>query len=170
MYAFTARWGRAPRSLYVPRHPDNSAQEIREALPASRQQGEGETLLVVEDDPAVRMIVLDELNELGYITLEAIDGATAIPILQSSQKIDLLISDVGLPGMNGRQIAEIGRQHRPELPVLFMTGYAQSAAARSEFLAPGMAMISKPFSMDEMAAKIRDMLSGQYPVVAAPLP
>lgn len=156
-------------SLYVPRHSDNSAQEAREALPASRQQGEGETLLVVEDDPAVRMIVLDELNELGYITLEAMDGATAIPILQSAQKIDLLISDVGLPGMNGRQIAEIGRQHRPALPVLFMTGYAQSAAARSEFLAPGMAMISKPFSMDEMAAKIRDMLSGECPVVAAPL-
>jgi CheY-like chemotaxis protein len=158
-------------SLYVPRHPDEAAQEALETLeglPVSRLQGEGEILLVVEDDPAVRMIVIDELNELGYTTLEAMDGPTAIPILQSSQKIDLLISDVGLPGMNGRQIAEIGRQHRPGLPVLFMTGYAQSAAARSEFLAPGMEMISKPFSMDEMAAKIRDMLSGDFPTSAVP--
>ena len=155
-------------SLYVPRHPDEAVQETMEVLPVSRLQGEGETLLVVEDDPAVRMIVLDELNELGYTTLEAMDGPTAIPILQSARKIDLLISDVGLPGMNGRQIAEIGRQYRPGLPVLFMTGYTQSAAARSEFLAPGMEMISKPFSMDEMAAKIRDMLSGDAPTRAAP--
>ena len=155
-------------SLYMPRHPDEAAQQTSEALPVSRLQGEGETLLVVEDDPAVRMIVLDELKELGYTTLEAIDGPTAIPILQSSQKIDLLISDVGLPGMNGRQIAEIGRQKRPALPVLFMTGYAQNAAARSEFLAPGMEMISKPFSMDEMAAKIRDMLNAEFPARAKP--
>lgn len=153
-------------SLYMPRQLDETAQETLEALPVSRLQGEGETLLVVEDDPAVRMIVLDELNELGYTTLEAMDGPTAIPLLQSSVKIDLLISDVGLPGMNGRQIAEIGRQHRPDLPVLFMTGYAQSAASRSEFLAPGMEMISKPFSMDEMAAKIRDMLNAELPLRA----
>ena len=156
-------------SLYLPRHPDDAAQEATQALPVNRLQGEGETLLVVEDDPAVRMIVLDELNELGYTTLEAIDGPTAIPILQSSQKIDLMISDVGLPGMNGRQIAEIGRQHRPHLPVLFMTGYAQNAASRSEFLAPGMEMIAKPFSMDEMAAKIRDMLNARFPAQADPL-
>lgn len=157
-------------SLYMPRHPDEVAHETTEALPLGRLrgEGEGETLLVVEDDPAVRMIVLDELNELGYTTLEAMDGPTAIPILQSSQKIDLMISDVGLPGMNGRQIAEIGRQYRPGLPVLFMTGYAQNAAARSEFLAPGMEMISKPFSMDEMAAKIREMLNAEIPVRAEP--
>ncbi|MDB5931634.1 MAG: baeS [Polaromonas sp.] len=159
-------------SLYMPRYDDAAAvaPEADAAMPVSRLQGEGETLLVVEDDPAVRMIVLDELNELGYITLEAMDGPTALPILQSSQKIDLLISDVGLPGMNGRQIAEIGRQYRPELPVLFMTGYAQSAAARSEFLAPGMQMISKPFSMDEMAAKIRHMLSGKNAAGAVTAP
>ncbi|MEO5660452.1 MAG: PAS domain S-box protein [Polaromonas sp.] len=157
--------------LYMPRHADGAAGNTSEA-PASpsvsRLQGEGETLLVVEDDPAVRMIVLDELAELGYNLLEAIDGPTAIAILQSARKIDLLITDVGLPGMNGRQIAEIGRQHRPELPVLFMTGYAQNAAARSKFLAPGMEMISKPFSMDDMAAKIRDMLSGDGPTSETP--
>ena len=153
-------------SLYLPRQPDasvNKADKVAElaeaaVLPVSRPPGEGETLLVVEDDAAVRMIVLDELNELGYHTLEAMDATTALPILQSAAKIDLLISDVGLPGMNGRQLAEVARQHRPALPVLFMTGYAQSATARSEFLAPGMDMISKPFAMDDMAAKIRAML------------
>ena len=145
-------------SLYLPRQHRADAPEIALPMPAGCVQAAGEILLVVEDDAAVRMIVLDELNELGYVTLEAVDGPTAIPILQSAQKIDLLISDVGLPGMNGRQIAEIGRQHRPGLPVLFMTGYAQSAASRADFLAPGMEMISKPFSMDELAAKIREML------------
>lgn len=116
--------------------------------------GEGETVLVVEDDAAVRMIVLDELAELGYQTLEAIDGPTALPILQSSRKIDLLLTDVGLPGMNGRQIAEIARQHRPQLRVLFMTGYAEKAASREKFLAPGMEIITKPFTMDALAARI----------------
>ena len=155
-------------SLYMPRHSDDDAQEPLKAVPLGRLPGAGETLLVVEDDPAVRMIVLDELHELGYTTLEAMDGPTAIPILQSSMKIDLMISDVGLPGMNGRQVAEIGRQYRPNLPVLFMTGYAQTAAARSEFLAPGMEMISKPFSMDDMAAKLREMLHAGLPARTEP--
>ena len=158
-------------SLYLPRQPSTDAQETMDArAPVGSLQAEGETILVVEDDAAVRMIILDELNELGYTTLEAVDGPTALPILQSAHKIDLLISDVGLPGMNGRQIAEIGRQHRPGLPVLFMTGYAQSAAARSEFLAPGMEMIAKPFAMDELAAKIREMLAGGARTGFEPLP
>ena len=155
--------------LYLPRHAGaDQLPPAGETVAPSRLLGEGETLLVVEDDPAVRAIVLDELQDLGYATLEAMDGPTALPILQSSVRIDLMISDVGLPGLNGRQIAEIGRQHRPNLPVLFMTGYAQTAAVRSEFLAPGMEMISKPFSMDEMAAKIRTILQRQTP--PAPLP
>ena len=122
--------------------------------------GEGETVLVVDDDDAVRMIVLDELSELGYQTLEAIDGPTALPILQSSCKIDLLLTDVGLPGMNGRQIAEIARQHRPQLRVLFMTGYAEKAAAREKFLAPGMEIITKPFTMDALATRIGGIFRG----------
>lgn len=148
----------------------DASGQTRKGLPAGRLQGEGETLLVVEDDPAVRMIVLDELNELGYFTLEASDGLTAVPMLQSSRRIDLLISDIGLPGMNGWQIAEIARQCRPALPVLFMTGHAQNTALHPAGIASGMGMISKPFSMDEMAAKIRDMLSRQGPTgpLAAP--
>ena len=143
--------------LFLPR--DVAALEAIAPLEApSIPQGEGETVLVVEDDAAVRMIVLDELAELGYLTLEACDGPTALPILQSSRKIDLLLTDVGLPGMNGRQIAEIGRQHRPGLRVLFMTGYAEKATSRAQFLAPGMEMISKPFTMDALAARIGGIL------------
>ena len=148
-------------NLYLPRHGLNQQALADNSEDDALVKGEGETVLVVEDDSAVRLIVLDELNELGYRTLEAVDGQTAIPILQSPRKIDLLITDVGLPGMNGRQIAEIARQHHPRLPVLFMTGYAENAASRSEFLAPGMEMISKPFAMEALAAKIRDMLSDE---------
>ena len=119
---------------------------------------EGEVVLLVEDDPGVRLLVREVLIDLGYRTLEAADGPSALPILQSHGRIDLLVSDVGLPGLNGRQLAEIARQHRPGLRVLFMTGYAARAAVRSEFLAPGMDMIAKPFAVDELVQRIRAMV------------
>ncbi|RYG14862.1 MAG: response regulator, partial [Burkholderiales bacterium] len=152
--------------LYFPR--DGSGEEasntIEPVVQAEAPQGEGETILVVEDEPAVRMLVVEELEELGYKVIEAPTGQAAIPILESTQRIDLLVSDVGLPGMNGRQVAEIGRQHRPGLRVLFMTGYAENAAARSEFLASGMEMIAKPFALDALATRIRAILDAtQHP-------
>ena len=118
----------------------------------------GETVLIVEDDPAVRVLVSEVLSELGYAFVEAGDADSAMPIIQSSQRIDLLISDVGLPGMNGRQLAEIGRQVRPDLKVLFITGYAEHAAVRGGFLDPGMQMITKPFTFDLLTAKVREMI------------
>lgn len=118
---------------------------------------EGEVVLLVEDDPGVRLLVREVLTDLGFQTLEAADGPSALPILQSNRRIDLLVSDVGLPGLNGRQVAEIARQQRPGLRVLFMTGYAARAAIRSEFLAPGMDMIAKPFAVDELVQRIRAM-------------
>ena len=114
--------------------------------------------MVVEDDPSVRLIVLDVLEELGYRAIEAADARTAIPMLQSDRRIDLLISDVGLPGMNGRQLAEIARETRPDLRILFITGYAENAAVRSGFLDHGMDMMTKPFAIDALATKIREML------------
>ena len=119
---------------------------------------QGETVLVVEDDPAVRLLVLDVLQMLGYQALEAADGNAAVRILENTPDIDLLVTDVGLPGMNGRQLADIARQQRPGLPVLFMTGYARQAAS-SDFLEPGMDMISKPFNLDALAKRVRDMLA-----------
>ncbi|MFT0475676.1 ATP-binding protein [Pseudomonas antarctica] len=118
----------------------------------------GETVLIVEDDPAVRVLVSVVLKELGYAFVEAGDADTALPIIESDQRIDLLISDVGLPGMNGRQMAEIGRQMRPELKVLFITGYAEHAAVRGGFLDPGMQLITKPFTFDLLTAKVREMI------------
>ncbi|WP_411380183.1 ATP-binding protein [Pseudomonas sp. MPB26] len=118
----------------------------------------GETVLIVEDDPAVRVLVSTVLKELGYAYVEAGDAHTAVPIIESGQRIDLMISDVGLPGMNGRQLAEIGRQIRPELKVLFITGYAEHAAVRGGFLDPGMQLITKPFTFDLLTAKVREMI------------
>ena len=144
--------------LYLPRD-DDEMLSAPQTPPVDVPLGNGQTVLVVEDDAAVRMVVLDELSELGYRTIAAIDGPSALPILHSERAIDLLLTDVGLPGMNGRQVAEIARQHRPGLRVLFMTGYAEQASSRTSFLAPGMDMITKPFTMDDLAARISSIFS-----------
>ncbi len=145
-------------SLYLPRY--RGIAELDEQ-PLEHQSGtaqNGETVLIVEDDPAVRVLVSAVLGELGYAFVEAGDARSAMPILDSGQRIDLLISDVGLPGMNGRQLAEIGRQIRPQLKVLFITGYAEHAAARGGFLDPGMQLITKPFTFDLLTAKVQEMI------------
>lgn len=144
--------------LYLPRF---RGEEVE--LPASDTQQaphamDGETVLIVEDDAAVRVLVCAVLSELGYAFVEASDADSAVPILNSTQRIDLLISDVGLPGMNGRQLAEVGRQYRPGLKVLFITGYAEHAAVRGGFLDSGMQMITKPFTFDLLTAKVREMI------------
>jgi len=145
-------------SLYLPVFDEQDAV----AAPAAETEGplraqQGETVLVVEDDPAVRLLVIDVLQMLGYQTLEAADGNAAIRILESATAVDMLVTDVGLPGMNGRQLADVARQQYPGLPVLFMTGYARQAAS-SDFLEPGMDMISKPFNLDALAKRVSDML------------
>ena len=122
-------------------------------------QGSGQSVLLVEDDPSVRLLVREVLEELSYATIEAEEADGAVPILASGRPIDLMISDVGLPGMNGRQLAEIARQHRPDLPILFITGYAENAAIRAGFLGTNMAMITKPFSLDDLAGRISEMLA-----------
>jgi PAS domain S-box-containing protein len=142
--------------LFVPRFHGKAEQVI--SVMAEAPRGAGETVMVVEDDPSVRLIVAEVLNELGYGAIEAVDAPTAIPILQGDQQIDLLITDVGLPGLNGRQLAEIARQSRPELKILFITGYAHNAAVRAGFLDQGMDMMTKPFAVDALATRIRDIL------------
>ncbi|MBA1261976.1 PAS domain-containing protein [Pseudomonas stutzeri] len=147
-------------TLFLPRNQAQvEAPEVQDR-PALETQGAciGETVLVVEDEVAVRMLVIEVLEELGYRVLEALDGTTALPYLQGDQRIDLLLSDIGLPGINGRQLAEIARQLRPQLKVLFITGYAPDAGVRDEFLAPGMDMLSKPFSIDTLGARVRELI------------
>jgi CheY-like chemotaxis protein len=106
------------------------------------------------------MLIVDVLDGLGYRVIEAWDGPAALPILASDTRIDLLVSDVGLPGMSGREVAEIARQYRPRLKVLFVTGYAEQAAVRGEFLGDDMEMITKPFPIDLLAARISALIGG----------
>ncbi|WP_375539013.1 ATP-binding protein [Pseudomonas frederiksbergensis] len=145
-------------SLFLPRLRGELLQDTQVDAQHAPYARDGETVLIVEDDPAVRVLVSAVLSELGYAFVEAGDADSAVPILDSGQRIDLLISDVGLPGMNGRQLAEIGRQYRPDLKVLFITGYAEHAAVRGGFLDPGMQMITKPFTFDLLTAKVREMI------------
>nr|WP_092281012.1 ATP-binding protein [Pseudomonas prosekii] len=145
-------------NLYLPRNINDLVQDALVSIEQAPYALDGETVLIVEDDPAVRVLVSAVLSELGYAFVEAGDADSAVPILDSDQRIDLLISDVGLPGMNGRQLAEIGRQYRPDLKVLFITGYAEHAAVRGGFLDPGMQMITKPFTFDLLTAKVREMI------------
>jgi CheY-like chemotaxis protein len=147
--------------LYLPRYR-GMVEDAGAASSAAdpRRAEDGETVLVIEDETSVRELVVDVLNDLGYRALEAGDGPAGLQILQSLDRVDLLVTDVGLPGMNGRQVAEAAREQRPDLKVLFITGYAENAAMANGFLAPGMEMVTKPFAIDALAARIRDMIGG----------
>jgi CheY-like chemotaxis protein len=144
--------------LYLPRHQGALADEEK-AVPVEASHGSGEAVLLVEDDPAVRLLIAEVLRERGYACVEAKDGQAALPILASNVRLDLMITDVGLPGLNGRQLAEIGRQYRPDLTVLFVTGYAEDATSRGGFLGSGMEMVTKPFRLDDLAVRVRDMIA-----------
>jgi PAS domain S-box-containing protein len=149
--------------LYLPRHLADKVPEEPDAVDGVQRTGDGEVVLVLEDEPVVRNLVVSTLNELGYRTLEAGDGPSGLEILQGRRRIDLLLTDVGLPGLNGRQVADAARLRRPDLKVLFMTGYAENAAATSGFLQHGMQMITKPFPMDALAVRLHDMLRPSAP-------
>ena len=120
--------------------------------------GSPEHILIVEDDATVRMILCDGLEELGYRVLLASDARPAIQILQSDRRIDLSLCDVMLPHINARKLAEIARASRPDLKVLFVTGYAENATFRGDFLDAGMDMLTKAFALDSLGAKVRTMM------------
>jgi PAS domain S-box-containing protein len=148
-------------SILLPRFTGDLETAPDDGPAADRQHAErSEVVLVVEDEAIVRLLIVELLGELGYHALEAADGPAALRILQSSQRIDLLVSDIGLPGLNGRQLADAAREKRPDLKVLFMTGYAESAAGKS-FLEPRMELIAKPVTMDVLAVKICEMIESR---------
>ncbi|SFH02101.1 PAS/PAC sensor hybrid histidine kinase [Pseudomonas syringae] len=121
-----------------------------------------ETILVVDDEPAVRLLIAELLEDLGYIVLQAERGADALTILQSKAAIDLLITDVGLPGgMNGRQVADAARDVRPDLKILFVTGYAENAVLAHDTLEPGMHVLPKPFAIAELISRVTELLEGE---------
>jgi PAS domain S-box-containing protein len=147
-------------SLYLPLDlSDGTAVEPERAAATNAQARTGETVLVVEDEESVRAVIVAVLEELGYRFIESADAAAALAVIDTGTRIDLLVSDVGLPGMNGRQLAEIATARRPGLKVLFVTGYAEQAAVRHGFLSAGMEMITKPFVIDELASRIRSILA-----------
>ena len=126
---------------------------------APAPRGSGETVLVIEDDASVRMLINEVLQELGYAVIEASDSRGALPVLASDARLDLIVSDVGLPGMDGKKLAEVARQYRPGVKILFVTGYAEHAKVRDQFLGQGMDMITKPFALDALGVKIREVLA-----------
>ncbi|UAK26767.1 PAS domain-containing protein [Sphingomonas nostoxanthinifaciens] len=147
--------------IYLPRHYGAIVDEADpggDAVVAGAEAGE--TVLIVDDEPSVRMLVADILQDLGYTVIEASDSATGLKILQSDARIDLLISDVGLPGgMNGRQMADAGRQSRSDLKILFITGYAENSVIGNGHLGPGMQVLTKPFAVDALATRIRELMT-----------
>jgi PAS domain S-box-containing protein len=145
--------------ILLPRAGGGTAEDEAAALTEVPRAQAGETVLVVDDEATIRMLVTEVLEELGYIPLEAADAAEGLKILQSKTRIDLLISDVGLPGgMNGRQMADAARNLRPGLKVLFITGYAEQTVVSGGTLEPGMHVMSKPFPLDVLAARIKSIL------------
>jgi CheY-like chemotaxis protein len=147
--------------LYLPRYLGALEPAEAEESEGPAPLGDGETVLVIDDEPTVRMLVVEVLEEHGYAAIEVGDGPAGLKILESDARIDLLITDVGLPGgLNGRQVADAARLTRPNLKVLFITGYAENAAVGNGHLDPGMEVITKPFSMAALGAKIRDLIDG----------
>lgn len=145
--------------IYLPRHL--GATEVDSTLSnlSAAPRGEGETVLVIDDEPTVRMLVSEVLADLGYNAIEAGDGAAGLKVLTSDVRIDLLVTDVGLPGgLNGRQVADAARSARPDLKVLFITGYAENALLSHGHLSPGMHVMTKPFAMEALAGRIRELI------------
>jgi CheY-like chemotaxis protein len=147
--------------LYLPRL-SGAARELDELkVSAERVEGgDGETVLVIDDEPTIRMLIADELTEHGYKVIEAEGASTGLRILESDMRIDLLITDVGLPGgINGRQVADAARVGRPELKVLFITGFAENAVVGNGHLAQGMAVLTKPLVLTALSNKIRELIA-----------
>jgi len=144
--------------MYLPRHC--GAEEATPEMPPepSPQVQMKRSVLVVEDEALVRMLLVEALEDQGYTVLEADNGNTALDIVTSPERIDLLATDVGLPGFNGRQLAEMARSLRPGLKVLFLTGYAYDATLDKEVLSPNTQLLGKPVAMEVFCAKVHGML------------
>lgn len=139
--------------------PTTSARPVTvEAAPTASYRGAGQRVLIVEDDDAVRMLVCEVLQELDYEAIEISDPTAALPLLASDARIDLMVSDIGMPGINGRDLANAARAHRPDLPILFITGYAEQATQRGAFLGENMSMITKPFSLETLGMTINALI------------
>ncbi len=150
--------------IYLPRHTGEGGDDdpaLHEELPPGAAPG-SKTILVVDDEPLVRMVTVEVLENLGYNVLEAEDGPSALRLVTACPEIDLLLTDVGLPnGMNGRQLADAIRAPRPDLPVLFVTGYAENAVLNHGHLERGMQVLTKPFAAEVLARRVRELVGDE---------
>ncbi len=150
-------------AIYLPRHLGAAAgvAVTDSAVPLLAAVATNGVVLLVEDEPDVQMVVRDILSDLNYMVLNAESGQAGLDIVASGVRIDLLLTDVGLPGgMNGRQLADAARKQRPGLKVLFITGYAENAAASDGWMKEGMQVMTKPFALNTLAAKVQSILNG----------
>ena len=150
--------------IYLPRHMTSAeaepAPDAASQAPAQIEPTHSGCVLVVDDEPTVRMLVVEVAEDLGYSVLEAFDGPSAMRLIQATPGIDLLITDVGLPGgLNGRQVADAALSLIPQLKIVFITGYAENAVIGNGQLAPNMSLVTKPFAMDALAQRIRDIMA-----------
>jgi PAS domain S-box-containing protein len=143
-------------TLMLPAGLDEEAASPEKAAPT--EPGAGEHILIVEDTASVRMFVNEVLVDAGYRCTQVAEVKTALDMLEHDRSIQLLLTDVGMPHMNGRELAQLSRRWRPDLPVLFMTGYAENALNRQDFLGERMDMIVKPFPLNAFLEKVRHML------------
>ncbi len=147
--------------IFLPRYlGEIEPQDLSATNALAARSKAHETVLVVEDESVVRDLIVEMLEEQGYRVLQAEDGPQGLAILQTGQTIDLLLTDVGLPGLNGRQLADAFRAERPDLNVLFMTGYVESNLLSAGFLGPGMEVIAKPFTLETLATRIEAIIRG----------
>jgi CheY-like chemotaxis protein len=145
--------------IYLPRFHGDADVEPEDLSALAAESATGQTVLVVEDEATIRHVIDEVLDELGYTVIGAADGASGVKVLQSGARIELLITDVGLPnGMNGRQVADEARRLRPGLKVLFITGFAENAAVGNGHLEPGMELLTKPFTLEALTTKVAEML------------
>ena len=146
--------------IYLPRITEDATAEVDTgSTPPAEAAGDGEVVLLIDDEPIIRMLIAEVLGEAGYAVIEASDGPTGLSVLDSPAKVDLLVTDVGLPGgMNGRQVADAARVKRPGLKILFITGYAENAVIGSGRLDKDMFVLSKPFQMDALASRVQDII------------
>lgn len=147
--------------LYLPRDFGEPEKESAPHRPSTiPDHGGNRTILVVEDNQVVRQMIDEVLREIGYQVLQAADSAAALATLESGTRIDMLVTDLGLPGMSGRELADLVKQSRPDIKILLMTGYAEGTARDSRFLTAGMEMITKPFTLDTFIERIRRIIDG----------
>ena len=150
--------------------PRASAEHVKTETSSKPVQssGRGEIIIIVEDDDAVRSYASEILQELGYHVLVAADAKEALQFIEEPERpLDLLVTDVVMPGLNGKQLAEAARTIRSDLPVLFMTGYGQDVIVHNGRLDPGISLIQKPFGRDALGSKVREVLDSSKKAISA---